>query len=462
MSMTISPTPPRTLLLLCYSVSQARVIKAFIERVPKPAQLTVVSFNDTAAVNETIAQELSELPVDFMVFAEFAAQNQLAVQSSAQAPGRVLFEHPYTDMLLGQVQAAHRLLEALKPDLVLVVEDGPGGCDPIIKAANQSSIPVAIMPFGVGEDRDYEIFLAQKHEEGTLNIVPDGPIGDVLRSHAAKWIRKTSYGDITLFPAEFVLARLSAGLDLPNPWLVQGGTADMLMVESEAMRRIYSREGVPASKQILVGSIYADIIHDELQRSMITCAEDTQTSASPKILLSLPPSYHAEKSRVTEFDTYQQTIEKMILEIKQSAPHSDLVVSLHPAAAPDTLDVIKSFGVKVSDRWILEDIARNDIFINTFSSTTRWALGAKRFVLNYDMYNFALPTYETVPNFFSCTLIVELGAQLRGIVNKESSVMERYRETFEKADEWAIMDGQNFKRIWAYLNSLMDGSTERG
>lgn len=228
----------------------------------------------------------------------------------------------------------------------------------------------------------------------------------------------------------------------------------MLLAESKAMQRIFTREGVPVEKQKLVGSIYADIVYRELQKSEYLARTDRGYA---RILLSLPPSYHDEKSRITELDTYQKTIEKMVSEIRQSAPQCELIVSLHPAAAAEITDMIKGFGVEISDRWILEEIGRNDIFISTFSSTTRWALAAKKYVLNYDMYNFNLPTYDTVPNFFSCTQIAELAAHLDGIVKQDDAVMARHQKMFDRADEWGMMDGRNAERIWDYLNDLIKG-----
>lgn len=471
-----TPALPQTnILLLCYSVSQARILKALIERaqqpanftsrilqsfkkaVPKPFSFTVVSFNDNAVVNQQIAKEFADHEVTFFSFDDFVKQNSSHAKNPKNLDNPFKFDHPYTDLLTQQVNAAYQLVEQLNPHLVMVVEDGPGGCDPIIKAANHNKIPVVIMPFGIGEFRDYEIFLQQKHEEGALNKVPYDDIGTKLKAHASNWIVNTEYGEVTLFPAEFVLARLASGLDLPNPWLVQGGTADKLLVESVAMQRIYSREGVPSDKLEMVGSVYADVVYDALKKSKGLIGKKWIGGRHAKILLSIPPNYHNEKSRITEFQSYSQTLEEMIEAIQHCVPQSKLTVSLHPAESADTIHLIKDMGVNLSERWILEEIGYNDIFISTFSSTTRWALAAKKYVLNYDMYNFDLPTYDTVPYFFSCSRLAELEEQLEKLVKRDREVLKQYKKMFAQADEWGMMDGRNFKRIWKFLNDMIDG-----
>ena len=57
---------------------------------------------------------------------------------------------------------------------------------------------------------------------------------DQVHASAPHWIRETSYGEATLFPADAVLARIAEELDIPSPWVVHGGLADCLICESRA------------------------------------------------------------------------------------------------------------------------------------------------------------------------------------------------------------------------------------
>lgn len=279
----------------------------------------------------------------------------------------------YCDILLRQRAACRKLLSENRVDTVVVCEDGPGGCAPVIAVAQDMRILVAEMPFGIGEMRDYQMYIENRAAENTLNLVPDGEIGAALRHHAEKWILPTPHGEVTLFPAEFVLARIAVGLDLPEPWVVHGGAADVMFVESEAMERIYKRENVPAKKRVMTGSCYADAVYDEVAKDPeLMRAYQTASLIDPdrpRILVGLPPSYHGE--RKAEFDTYQETVERLLKGCKAAHPKAHITVSVHPAADKATRQIIADLADDVSDEWLLRLIAKTDVFIPVFSSTIR-------------------------------------------------------------------------------------------
>lgn len=80
-----------------------------------------------------------------------------------------------------QIGGAQQLLDQYPVQALLVCEDGPGGDNALIAVARSRRLPVLVVPFGVGESHDYDIFLDDKHREGNLNFVPTGPLGDFIR-----------------------------------------------------------------------------------------------------------------------------------------------------------------------------------------------------------------------------------------------------------------------------------------
>jgi hypothetical protein len=368
---------------------------------------------------------------------------------------KIPFHEAYRNLLLRQTFACDKLLSDNKVDVVVVCEDGPGGCAPLIAAAKRRHILVAEMPFGIGEMRDYEIFIDAKASENTLNLVPDDEVGAALRKISPHWIKKTTYGDITLFPADTVLARTVAGMDLPEPWVVHGGSADVLLVESEAMERIYQRENVPRAKRIMTGSCYADVVYDEIaakpELQKAYEASSLIEPEKPRILIALPPSYHQEYGGKSEFPTYREVIEKLLVGCREVHSNARITVSIHPAIKADDRQIIETLADEVSDEWLLRLIPKNDVFVPVFSSTIRWALMCGKPVVNYDIYKLDLPTYDTARCVYTTPVLQDALARLKETLENPEKYHAAAMQVKACSNEWGIMDGQNFDRIWATL-----------
>jgi len=454
-----------------YSVSQIRIFEDFARRMPDSETFFFLSFNDGEEVNETLRKAAKNLSSRLEVLSKHAGtagDNEIKAErkktSFKQFQMTIPLNVSYCDILLRQRAACRKLLNENGVDTVIVCEDGPGGCSPLIAVAQDMGILVAEMPFGIGEMRDYQMYIENRAEENTLNLVPDDEVGAALRKHAAKWILPTPYGDVTLFPAEFVLARIATRLDLPEPWVVHGGNADVLFVESEAMERIYKRENVPAKKRVMTGSCYADAVYDEVASdTAIMRAYETASlidPEKPRILVALPPSYHGE--RKAEFATYQETVERLLTGCKTAHPNAHITVSVHPAADAATRQIVANLADDVSEDWLLRLIAKTDVFVPVFSSTTRWALMAKKPIINYDLYQFDLPTYDTAPVVFTSKQLDVALERLRTILATPESYHQAAAEVSECSKEWGMMDGQNFERIWQTLQDLRKTRREAG
>lgn len=450
------------ILFAVYSVAQIRICEEFARRLPEGQRFGFLSFNDDTSVNAQLNQLAIALGASFTTLRDLG--NRLHRDGIAQRWRRfranqkfrpISVNQTYFDLLTRQVLACEEYIRKNAIDLVIVCEDGPGGCAPLIEAAKRRHVLVADMPFGIGEMREYEIFLDKKAEEGNLNLVLDDATGAAIRSLAPHWVKKTQYGPVTLFPSDFVLARIASGLDIPVPWAVHGGNADVLLVESRAMERIYARERVPTGKRVLTGSCYADVIYDELSKNRdLRRAYDSGELIEqdrPHVLVALPPSYHGEPNSKSEFPTYRETIERLLEGCRAAHPRVRITVSLHPATTPDARDVVYDLVDEVSSDWLLRLIPRNDVFVSVFSSTIRWALMCGKPVVNYDMYGFGYRTYDNQAGFFTTCYLNKAITRLRDTVESREGFRFEALKLKASAHEWGIMDGSNFDRIWSFL-----------
>jgi len=453
----------KNITLCVYSLSQWALMSRLCNRLAADGRfrVSIVYFGGDTSVRQRIADAAAGANAGFADFESMAASAaEYAVPPRGQGARLDMlmpFSHSYRALLRRQKQAAHQILDDMQTDVLVVVEDGPGGNAAMIAMAREGGIPVLVVPYGIGESKDYDVFLADKHREGNLNFLPSDSRGDFIRKQAAHWVRPTEYGEVLLFPVDFVLARLAEGLDLPRPWAVQGGHADWIAVESAKMREHYVREGISEHKLVDLGTLYCDTVSDVLNASP-ECRQAFETGGKIRdghtsILIALPPSYHDIRGHLCEFPTY----EAMCLAVVNyccGLPDTQVTVSVHPNTQPRHVEVLRAAGAQIADEWIVALIPQNDIFLTDFSSTIRWAIAARKMTINYDIYQFRLETYLNTSTVFSSTVFDDVCNELKRLVTGDAEYRKRVAEVSPVSQSWGIIDGQAYDRLSGFIDDL--------
>lgn len=364
-------------------------------------------------------------------------------------------EQRFLDEFAAQRDAALSILEASQASVVIVGQDGMSGNAALIAAASSRGVPVVDCPYGFGTSMDFDDYLDEKHREGALHVAA-GEAGARIQRHCPQWVRRSAYGDVLMYPAEYILARERAGLSLPLPWVIHGGAADLLAAESRAMYDHYIAEGIDPRKVQLTGTAYCDAMADEMSaRAELKRAFDTASklrAGATSVLVSLPPSLHAIRAHASEFPTYEAAC-AAIITMFVNRPGVDVVVSLHPNAPAEQRRFVEALGCEVSTEWIVRMIPRCDLFFTTFSSTIRWAIACGKPVLNYNMYGYNNHDYDAVDGVFTETRLRHVEAAFERLLNDGE-----YRAVAAKqkiaGESWGIMDGRNFERINNAVNGL--------
>lgn len=363
---------------------------------------------------------------------------------------------PFSDIIFGRLAASEAMLKKVNPAIVVVAEDGVSGPLAIIAAAQRRGIPVAVLPYGYGTQQDFEIALDAKAARGEVEQL-NGPEGDAIREHAPEWIKQGAHAGALLFPAEYIVALESAGLRVRNAWVVHGGTADRLLVESPQMLRLYQSEGLPAAKLGLTGSPYGDFVRDALQRDSAAQSVFRQARKinpdETRILVSWPPSYHAERGSRSEFPTYLE-MARAVLEGLRDIPGVRLTVSLHPAVSDEDRAAIAAFGVEPSSRYVLELIPGHDIYVSYYSSTIRWAIASGKPVLNYDAYKLGLDVYDAAPGVVTLASAGEIVSRAAALVASDQAFADLATAQVRVAADWGMLDEPAMPRILNELDRL--------
>lgn len=441
--------------------------------------LTFCAEIDDGEVGERICRAATDLDAGYLNFAELVRAESASTATpksggrvskviagwTRSAEDRALDESPrgraFLAGLSSELAAARRAMAIAKPHLLVVFQDGVSANSPLIRAAIDAGVPILDCPYGSGSTRDFDDYLEEKAAENNLNFA-DGPFGERVKRDYPHWVRQAKPGEVLMFPAEYVLVRERLGLSLPLPWVIHGGLADVLAAESEMMRRHYLSDGIAAEKIRLTGTVYCDVMFDALAASPeAKAAYEGATKiqlGKTSVLLSLPPSLHGIRGQFSEFATYEDACHAIVDMIRRH-PQVSASVSLHPNAPAEQRAFIDSLGLPVVDRWIISLIPAFDLFFTTFSSTIRWAIACGKPVLNYNMYTYNCPDYDGVDGVITHAKLQAIEARLDQL--SDDGAYAACAAAQQKAgQEWGMLDGRNFERLYAVINKLRDRRIE--
>lgn len=355
-----------------------------------------------------------------------------------------------------RVAAAQRVLEEIDPAIVLVSEDGISGPAAVMAAARSLDLPVVDLPYGYGTQDDLEVALEEKAINGEL-IQADSWLGRLIAWLAPAWIKKGRFAGAIIFPPGYIAAREALGMTLRNAWIVHGGYADRLLVESEQMMDLYRAEGLPEKKLVLTGSPYCDTMFSSLKRSTeATAAFRSPRTVEPgklRLLVSWPTSYHASRAAKCEFSTYEE-MTKEILAWLNALPGCQLTVSLHPAISAAVRKDIGQLGLKISGEYVIDLIPKNDIYISYFSSTQRWAIACGKPVVNYDAYHVGLNIYDQAPGFFNALTFEDFKRTMLHLTSSMAAFEQCAARQIPIAERWGLVDGNCMQRMLTELDRL--------
>lgn len=306
-------------------------------------------------------------------------------------------------------RAVSLALRGVNVDAAIVLEDGVSGPAAFIAEMRKLKLPIFILPYEISQKKDLENSIRNKIKFNDIHNIPRGIIGYVFSKIAGHWICPFEGANSLYFNSSYILARIIAGMDIPNPWITHGGKADILIVESLSADRIYAEDGVALPKRQLLGTPYLEVLAKSLecdQQSKDAFTHGNLLSSDEiRILVSLPPNYGTiDNGKVTYIEYATSLINKLSVAYINKKVCINLF--LHPAMLEKDINdfqkIVSSFEgchVNISIDWIIPEMVKHDLVISFFSSTIRWALAAGKPVINLDPYHWNLNLFDSDPGF---------------------------------------------------------------
>jgi hypothetical protein len=360
--------------------------------------------------------------------------------------------------LLGSLAIARATFRDLDPDLLIISIDLAGyDTGAYVKLARKRGRPVllisSIMSIGLDQaevyynDRNY-------HVRG------------VLRRQIArlfpKWVICHRSREIFRVPPGRVLAMELLRLAPPKPWLFNSSHADVINMESDAMRDYYGAAGMPAAQMVVTGSTADDVMaevqaerkarRDELCRSLGLPVD------RPILLTALPPDFLDQPGGRPECDfTDYESLVEFWLKACRAAEGWNVVVALHPSVPFSDAVKFERHGARVSPLNTAELVPLCDMFVASISSTIRWAIACAKPVVNYDVYRYRYTDFIGVDGVLTMEEQGEFVETLRRIAGDETFAAGIRAKQQAVASRWGRLDGRSGERMVALIKRLLSG-----
>lgn len=323
----------------------------------------------------------------------------------------------------------------------------------LISLGRACGIPILIVPFAMSfpqasaEPRSRLPDFKKKYGVYSLHA-------KVIALLFPRWVYRHKGKKIFFRPPLEAFAAFCLGMMPKNPWIIGGGNAVKMAVESEAVRSMLISQGMNEDKMIVTGKPSLDAIASLL--SSIDCNVVRKNlgikNTERMILCSVP---QLAEHDLLSWERHWEEMEFLFMTMAQQQ-NVKVVLSLHPKSDRKEYEPLAMrCGVTITTERIYDVLPACDIFVATYSSIVAQAIALKKPSIVVDFYDLDYPLYEDTPG----VMIVKSHEVFKNIIGQLLEDGDVYAKVVSdlkiQESHWAILDGHNTARVVAELNNLI-------
>jgi hypothetical protein len=346
-----------------------------------------------------------------------------------------------------------RVLRDCRPALIVMAEENVGyATEVLVRSAHRRGIATLILPYTLANALEpAETFFGDRRFH--------------VRTRAGRWFAARHphwvyvHRDQPMFrlPLLHAAAMQVLGLAPATPWVLNGGSADRIAVESEAMTQYYQRANIAPHRLTRTGMLADDILArglaDRTARRQQLCTELGLDPALPILLSGLPPNQLSKSRPECEFQTYPDLLDFWVNTLA-AVPGWNRVFVLHPSARREDFLHLERAGCRIATWNTADLIPLCDLYINSVSATIRWAIACGVPVLNYDLFRYRYDDFREVKGVLTLEAREDFAAALRRLCTDPAALCKITAAQAAEAPHWGQLDGKAGERILALCRQL--------
>ena len=337
-------------------------------------------------------------------------------------------------------------LFSLQPDLVVLLEDNAEGLSGLVShASRKHNIPYVILPDYIPNPAEP----ARYYFNNPLHSA-DTRLGRLVRLFAPQWILEYDGKRLLRLPGNAIIVRLMRGQQCPQPWILNAGYTDAILLESKASLKHYEHLGFKPEKLRVIGGAVEDGLHaihlEKDQRRKALNSKYKLDPAKPLIVCGFPPDQYTAATEGFEFKTYDDLCRNWFAALTAVSDRANVIVVRHPRTKASALSRYATGGVQIATETLESILPVSDLYVACISTTIRWALALAIPVINYDTYRYDYGDFSQAKGSSEVTNLDAFREELERMLQPGElarlSALER-----ENADEWGFVDGRFRTRL---------------
>jgi len=367
-------------------------------------------------------------------------------------------------------RVAKKLVQHLNPRCAVVSQERLHPFFPILKPLRELRVPIILMlaaessPDGAARSRreNYLLKAGLNKSSASLENSPYPPFVSggiaVLNRMVQRWLPSQVYdsrwGKLLFYPAVQIFLMRIMGMLPQNPWY-QGTTfADYIMISGIDEAAMYAEAGVNSANLLYLGSHELDLLYEgwlgrtELRYKLI---DDYQLDHSKSILIVAFPQLWEQG--MTSEEVQWQSFSDILGELS----HQDLnvLISLHPGSdRSQYIWIEEKYRVKICREPLKDILAIADIFVASYSSTIRWAIGLGIPVINLDLWQLDMTQYRNLTGYQTVTTILEFDNRVRELASAPKNNGINGGPGPISDGTGLLVDGRAKERLMRFIESL--------
>jgi hypothetical protein len=282
----------------------------------------------------------------------------------------------------------------------------------------------------------------------------------------SQWVFEFEGKRLLRLPPARLLVMEMLGLSVPNPWVLNSGSARAIALDSEMARRAYLDLGFPKKQLEVVGEpvgeqLLEGLSHRSTLRQQIAEENGFDAGDRPLLVCAFPPDqYRGAETRAYELPDFPALVDAWMMPLVEVSRYANVLVRPHPRLNTHLLEAYQTDRLKITWRPTAELVPAADLYVASISATIRWAIACGVPVINYDCYRYRYGDYKEAPGVLTLFSGDDFrAAALRFFSDPTFADELRKRQNAVRGD-WGVIDAGFPGRFGALVSRII--RQERG
>jgi hypothetical protein len=349
-----------------------------------------------------------------------------------------------------RILAFRRTMLERRPDVVVLAEDNVGHATGIFtRVAREFGCPVVVVPYTVADAREpaESFFNEPEHQVDTWRrrrTVRRYPHWQYV--HLGRPLLRLPWYDI--------VAQEWFGIAPRQPWALNSGSADAILVESTERVDYYRTAGLAEEPLLAVGSAFDDSMARLLADQRAARGELDRAHAldpaKPLVICALPPDQLPGRPH-PQFGTFAELVRAWLRPWTEQQAFN-VVVRLHPRLRREEFAFVETeLGLPISERPTSDLVAACDLYVASASATIRWAAACGKPTINYDVFGYRYDDFSRAGGVVHATTQDEYEHLANRAGRDRPFFADLRRRAAQCRARWGRLDGRGTERIvWVF------------